>query len=281
MVKGLKLHKNQQADRSLIETQQFWNTHPCEGEFDTHAHRLRYRYLKGPYIPALITAHIPKGGRVLEVGCGQGADLCLLAKRSTRAVGIDLTPEAVRRTKDVLKQQNVKNAMVLVGNGEALPIANQTFDAVYSFGVMHHSPNTQACIDEAYRILKPGGTALIMLYRSRSPQYIMVKMLRTLTYPFRSHLANHFSTKKFHNSNFWGTSLAELFGAPILKGYSHRQLKEMFSSFSRVSVLRYNTGLDRLRLWFSGSKQTLALIDGFEEATRDTLGFFNVIIAKK
>ena len=55
-----------------------------------------------------------------------------------------------------------------VADAEHLPFADETFDVVYSYGVMHHSPDTAQCLQEAWRVLKPGGEARIMLYHHPS-----------------------------------------------------------------------------------------------------------------
>jgi SAM-dependent methyltransferase len=55
-----------------------------------------------------------------------------------------------------------------VSDAERLPFPENTFDIVYSYGVMHHSPDTQQCIREAWRVLKPGGALRIMIYHHAS-----------------------------------------------------------------------------------------------------------------
>lgn len=269
------------ADECIESTRKFWNEHPCDGDFDTNEQRLKYRFLKDYYIPSIIEKNIPSGGEVLEIGCGQGADMSLLAKKADRVTGVDLTPEGVARAAKFLEDVGVKNAVVLVANAEKLPFRDAMFDSVYSFGVMHHTDGTQACVDEAYRVLKPEGTAVIMLYRFWSPQFLVSKTLRGITYPLRKALAAFFSTKMFRNSRFWGTAPSELFGVPYFKAYSEKEIRKMFHRFKSVSVERYNTGFARLRLLTPDSPRMLKLWDGLEDMTRDKLGFFNVIVAKK
>lgn len=269
------------ADEGIESTRKFWNEHPCDGDFDTNEQRLKYRFLKDYYIPLIIEHHIPSGGEALEIGCGQGADLSLLAKKADRVTGVDLTPEGVVRAAKFLEEVGVKNAVVLVANAEKLPFRDAMFDSAYSFGVMHHTDCTQACVDEAYRVLKPDGTAVIMLYRFWSPQFLVSKTLRGVTYPLRNALAAFFSTKMFRNSRFWGTAPSELFGVPYFKAYSEREIRKLFHSFKSVSVERYNTGFARLRLLTPESPRLLKVWDKFENLTRDKLGFFNVIVAKK
>ena len=55
-----------------------------------------------------------------------------------------------------------------IGNAEILSFEDESFDFVYSWGVLHHSPNTRKCFDEIYRVLRPGGKAKIMIYHKYS-----------------------------------------------------------------------------------------------------------------
>jgi SAM-dependent methyltransferase len=61
-----------------------------------------------------------------------------------------------------------------LADAEHLPFANEAFDVVYSYGVMHHSPDTARCLREAWRVLKPGGEARIMLYHHPSLTGVML-----------------------------------------------------------------------------------------------------------
>jgi len=66
------------------------------------------------------------------------------------------------------------------GNAEALPIRNSSVDVVYSNGVLHHTPNFLTAVDEAYRVLKPGGRAIIALYATYSTQFGVTRLLGVL-----------------------------------------------------------------------------------------------------
>jgi SAM-dependent methyltransferase len=61
-----------------------------------------------------------------------------------------------------------------LADAENLPFAPDSFDVVYSYGVMHHSPDAAKCLNEAWRVLKPGGEARIMLYHHPSLTAIML-----------------------------------------------------------------------------------------------------------
>ena len=152
----------------------------------------------------------PKG-KVLEIGPGMGCDTQLLCEKGFDVTAIDLTPKSVETTKARLTHYNLPT-VVMVGNAEKLQFGNETFDAVYSFGVLHHTPDTQKSIDEVYRVLKKGGVALIMLYNRWSLNYV-------------AHLITH--------TQFDGTKKDP---CPEEKSYTRQEILKMFSKFSTVEI---------------------------------------------
>lgn len=111
------------------------------------------------------------GRRVLEIGPGGGGHACLFKKYGAEVVVADITP--VRALSATRKLSLMPGPMSAGFNadGENLPFRDDAFDIVYSNGVLHHSENTDKCIDEVHRVLKPGGKAVIMLYSRHSATY--------------------------------------------------------------------------------------------------------------
>lgn len=107
------------------------------------------------------------GKSVLELGCGIGMDTFSMAKNGLRVIALDLTEVGVTTAKNRFQKCNF-NGSFLVGDAEVLPIKEDSFDYVYSFGVLHHAANTEKTIAEVYRVLRPGGEAKIMLYHRHS-----------------------------------------------------------------------------------------------------------------
>lgn len=101
---------------------------------------------------------------VLDIGCGPGWLTVQYAKAGAKSSAVDLTEAAVALTQNHLAHYGL-NADVRQGNAEALPFEDDSFDLVCSSGVLHHTPDTQRAFAEAFRVLKPGGTAKITLYR--------------------------------------------------------------------------------------------------------------------
>ncbi|MFN3393547.1 MAG: class I SAM-dependent methyltransferase, partial [Candidatus Thermochlorobacter sp.] len=153
----------------------YWNAHPCGTKF-TDAERgskafydevERYRYETQPFMEALCKFKAFRGKTLLEVGCGLGTDLLQFARYGAHVTGIDLTEESIALAKQRFELYGIE-ANLLAADAENLPFPDHSFDVVYSFGVLHHTPNTQKAIDEVYRVLKPGGEIIIMLYHKHS-----------------------------------------------------------------------------------------------------------------
>ncbi|MBI5509075.1 MAG: class I SAM-dependent methyltransferase [Deltaproteobacteria bacterium] len=175
------------------------------------ASTLRYRYHY--HLPGLFdrVAREYPGGRLLEIGCGMGDDTAEWVSRGMLVTAIDLTKPAVDTTRKRLALSGMQ-ADVKLGNAEALDFPAATFDVVYSFGVLHHSPDTERTIEEVRRVLRPGGKAEIMLYHRASLNYVVH---RVLSYPFD------------------GTAKDP---CPVEHTYSRRQIREMFARFSRSDI---------------------------------------------
>jgi ubiquinone/menaquinone biosynthesis C-methylase UbiE len=165
---------------------------------------------------------------VLEIGVGIGCDTELLCRSGFDVFGIDLTDQAVEATKARLAHYGFK-ADIRQGDAEHLPFAENSFDAVFSFGVLHHTPDTQKSIDEVYRVLKPGGVALIMLYHKDSLNYW-------------AHVVTNTQYDGFKGD--W---------CPVERAYTKGQARNMFSKFSTVKLkpdYLFGTGWGRLN-WFA------------------------------
>lgn len=108
-----------------------------------------------------------KGKRVLEVGCGSGIDACEFASNGANITAIDITKNAIDNTKELAHQAIVKvNAKQY--DGVSIPYANDSFDLVYSYGVLHHIPDVETTLTEIHRVLKATGQILVMIYNRNS-----------------------------------------------------------------------------------------------------------------
>jgi SAM-dependent methyltransferase len=153
------------------EVREFWNADPCgtrylEGKDDFDAHA-RARYKLEPYIFDFAKFQSARGLKVLEIGVGMGADYLEWLKAGAQATGVDLSAASIERARLRCEISGLLPDL-RVADAEQLPFSDNSFDVVYSYGVMHHSPNTELCVREAWRVLKPGGQARIMVYHHPS-----------------------------------------------------------------------------------------------------------------
>lgn len=109
-----------------------------------------------------------RGKKVLEIGSGSGAHSALFKKNGADIVSVDITPERAMATALKLSIVTEGCGRAYQADAEELPFRDEVFDIVYSNGVLHHSEDTNACISEVYRVLKPGGIAVLMLYSRHS-----------------------------------------------------------------------------------------------------------------
>jgi SAM-dependent methyltransferase len=151
--------------------QEFWNADPCgtryleaKDDFEAHA---RARYSLEPHIFDFAQFRKARGRRVLEIGVGMGADYLEWLKAGAEASGVDLSAVSIERARQRCELAGYRPDL-RVADAEDLPFRDSSFDLVYSYGVMHHSPDTPQCVREAWRVLKPGGQARIMVYHHPS-----------------------------------------------------------------------------------------------------------------
>ena len=110
------------------------------------------------------------GKKILEIGCGMGCMASHWAMHGAKITAIDLNPVAIKRTKQRFKIFNLKGDIQEV-DAESLPFDDASFDFVYSWGVIHHTPRIEKAASEMWRVLKPGGRLGLMLYNRQSVLY--------------------------------------------------------------------------------------------------------------
>lgn len=223
-----------------VRAREQWAQDPCGAEYDRE-HELgtreffdqieQHRYSEyAPWMPRLMGFDQFHGARLLEIGCGMGTDLLQFARGGARCVGIDLTPRSIEITRHRFALYDQRGVFV-IADGEHLPFASESFEVVYSNGVLHHTPDTAGAIREVHRVLRPGGTAKVMLYHRHSLNYWFEIILR------RGLLGGEFLR---------GRSAEEIMSRviefsdhdarPLVKVYSQKQASALFSQFIEVTV---------------------------------------------
>jgi ubiquinone/menaquinone biosynthesis C-methylase UbiE len=138
---------------------------------------LEHRYGLYPFLREFAQFEQWAGKSVLEIGCGQGADLSQFAAHGARTFGYDLTMKHCRISRDFVATMGSR-ASITQGDARTLPFADATFDVVYSFGVLLLVEELDRAVAEIHRVLKPGGTVMVMFYNRQSLHYY----LKTLYY---------------------------------------------------------------------------------------------------
>jgi ubiquinone/menaquinone biosynthesis C-methylase UbiE len=155
----------------------FWNAQSC----DTQVAKAEpfskqyfeeieaFRYFDQPFIHAFAQFTRFRGKRVLEVGFGAGTDFIQWLRAGVLATGVDLTEEALQNLSRRIETYGLPAPEHIgIADAEKLPFADHSFDLGYSFGVLHHTPDTEKAIRELVRVVKPGGEIKLMLYNRRS-----------------------------------------------------------------------------------------------------------------
>ena len=209
------------AGVTVENVREFWQSHVNNEYYTAHdrgtreyfdeieQRRYRFHYHLAELFESLKGSH----GRLLEVGCGIGVDSIQLAKCGFDVTAVDLTENALEVAREFAVLRDVSIDFRL-GNAESLDFPDASFDAVYSFGVLHHTPNIERSVAEVRRVLRPSGTAYIMLYHRDSLVNLIHRAFR-LPYESPRDRDDH---------------------CPVVYTYSRRGIRRLFRDFSNVSV---------------------------------------------
>lgn len=181
---------------------------------DIEAKRYRYHYHLVDLF-AQLRAEGVADKRALEVGCGIGIDTVSLARLGFReVVGVDLTAAAIAVARQRATSEQYTNVRYETANAEALPFPASSFDCVYSFGVIHHTPSIHHALAEIHRVLVPGGRALIMIYHRHS-LVDLIHRLFNLPYESPRDLGDH---------------------CPVVNRYSRDEASALLIDFENVRI---------------------------------------------
>ena len=243
----------------------FWQENPCGTKFANAPPGSRkfyelveeHRYTKEWHIPLAAGFSQSKNLNVLEVGCGLGTDGAQFAKAGAIYTGVDLTDAAVDLARKRFELFQLPGTF-RVADAEGLDFPDNSFDIVYSHGVLHHTPDTAGAIKEVHRVLKPGGRAVVMLYHRDSYNYrVNISLLRRagvhlLRWPagvslvhlltgesedaLREHAARLKSEQSYLSSVEFLSQNTDGAGNPLARVYSRKEAAGLFSDFSKVEL---------------------------------------------
>jgi SAM-dependent methyltransferase len=168
-----------------LEIQGFWNRYPCgdlqvgglerhRGDYESFFSEYdSFRYRREGHILRCLDRIDFKGKQVLEIGLGQGADSEQIIRRGAQWSGLDLAPESVSRVRTRLALRRLPHQAVKQGSVLQIPYEDNSFDIVFSHGVLHHVPDVLTAQREIHRVLKRDGDLIVMLYARWSVNYLV------------------------------------------------------------------------------------------------------------
>jgi glycosyltransferase involved in cell wall biosynthesis/ubiquinone/menaquinone biosynthesis C-methylase UbiE len=229
------------GDAYKDQVQNQWNNNPVGSESAREAqpHSLewfleveRYRYdVYAPWMPRVMEFAQHAGEQVLEVGGGMGTDLAQFARNGAIVTDVDLSEGHLRLAQENFRLRGLTGTFVH-HDAESLPFDSNSFDMVYSNGVLHHTPNTARAVAEILRVLKPGGRVVAMFYAENSLQY-----WRNLIW--------HFGLK---SGDLSSRSMADVMSRtvertgndarPLVKVYTKPRLRALFKDFSSIQIVQ-------------------------------------------
>jgi ubiquinone/menaquinone biosynthesis C-methylase UbiE len=195
--------------------------------------------------------------------------LVQFAKAGYECYGIDLTEKHFELANKNFSLRELK-ANLTLGDASKLPYENEFFDVVYSFGVLHHTPDIDKCIDEIYRVLKKGGETIIALYNRNSAWYLTSKLFVDgilKGWLFKLGIKGLRSTIEFGAD---GKNIK-----PLVVLYTKNKARKVFNKFNIESVSIKH--LEKSHFWKSGLFVPNWIIKKLEKY----LGWYVIIKAKK
>lgn len=217
-----------------VPQQWYSNKEPFSLQWFNDLSKKRYKtYYSYLYKDAEFEFHF--GEKVLEVGTGIGTDLVQYALNGAKVSGIDLGQDQVEFTKLNFAVRGLQYDELRQGSAEDIPFEDESFDLVFSFGVLHHTPNTEGAIDQIHRVLKKDGQAIVMLYARGWKHYIKRCFLHGIILGKWFRLG--FSWQAVYNE------VSEVNGsAPKTGVYTRRQVKRLFKQFPEVVIEKRRMG---------------------------------------
>ncbi len=205
------------CEDKITEIRNYWNNHIHDLKIARHPVGTEaffneldeYRFDKLRYLPKRIHFSEYRGKKILEIGCGVGLDLVHFAREGALVTGVDLSDTAIDLAKKNFQFHHLE-ADLDVMNGEKLSFPDHSFDVVYAHGVLQYTADAQAMVREAYRVLKPGGIFIGMVYNRKGWLNVMSKF---------------FKVELEHED------------APVLNMYTIGEFKSMLSIFSELKII--------------------------------------------
>jgi ubiquinone/menaquinone biosynthesis C-methylase UbiE len=236
------------ADKAQVQRQ--WDNDPAGSHYVTAAtphtkdwflEAERHRYgTYAPWMPATMEFDRHGGEDVLEIGGGMGTDLAQFALHGARVTDVDLSSGHLRLARENFASRGLTGRFV-IQDAESLVFDDGSFDLVYSNGVIHHTPNTRHVVREMFRVLKPGGRVIVMVYAENSIHY-----WRNLVWTIGIKVGQ---LRRYSMSEIMSRTVERNDNAaahPLVKVYTRERLRDLFSDFTDIEVVQRQVARDEV-----------------------------------
>ncbi len=190
------------------------------------------RYRKHKYIKRFVEARQFAGKKLLEIGSGIGTDLVYFKSCGAEVTAIDITKSSLDTCKKRFAFYGYSGEFKQM-NAENLSFADESFDIVYSFGVLHHLTNTEQAVQEIQRVMKSGGRAFIRVNAKGWWYYLRIMLWQGIIQGKLFRMPK----QEVINRN---TTIAK--ESPLVKYYSQKEVRQLCSPLTILRIQRNYLG---------------------------------------
>src|SRR5207247_734944 len=193
----------------------------------------RYRHVSyAPWMPETMECERHRGEQLLEIGGGMGTDLAQFALHGARVTDVDLSFGHLKLAKENFAARGLQGDF-LQQDAESLVFDDNTFDVVYSNGVLHHTPNTRRVVQQIFRVLKPGGRVIVMMYAEDSLHYWrnLVWNIGLREGQLRKYSMGEIMSRTVERSD-------NASAHPLVKAYTRAGLRQLFDGFVDIEMVQ-------------------------------------------
>jgi SAM-dependent methyltransferase len=211
--------ENREANKEIAVIKNYWNDRPCNlnhsklevGSKEYFDEVERKKHFVEPHIISFADFTKWNNKKVLEIGCGLGTAAVNFIRNGADYTGIELSDKSFELASKRLEVYNLKGSLHNLNAEDNMEfLGNESFDLIYSFGVIHHSPNPEKIIANAYKLLKKGGTLKIMLYAENSWKKMLIDK----------------EQEQYEAQN----------GCPLAYTYTNEQVYDLLKDFQNVKI---------------------------------------------
>lgn len=221
--------------QKISEVKDFWDRRPCNIRHSTKAVGSREyfeevqarKYFVEPHIPEFAQFEQWTGKKVLEIGCGIGTDTMNFARHGAQVTAVEFSEKSLEIARQRAEVYGFQDKIrFYLGNAEELTsfLPLEPYDLIYSFGVIHHTPNPERVIKQLHHYVHPGSTIKIMVYYRHSWKVFWILMTygKGQFWQLKEMVARHSEAQT---------------GCPVTYTYTKQEAKQLLDGF-KVKELR-------------------------------------------